>query len=212
MKPLLSIKSVPITIDIKTTRAALKQNTEMPRHKITRERGKRDIQITPPKVSIDSTEMRASIGVKSAPRVVKEYAEKSSRDATEAVAAKAEDGAYIVESTQARGSNTPIADIAMSKSIRGYEAMTQLTRVEPPEISWEGGTVAFNYTADKLNFEWDIQTRPYLEFVPHSIEFNVTQYHEVIIEYLGDPIYVPPSANPNYTPPPEGYGDKENAN
>ena len=33
-----------------------------------------------------------------------------------------------------------------------------------------------------------------------ALNFSITQQPDVKIEYVGDPIYVPPSANPNYTP------------
>ena len=33
-----------------------------------------------------------------------------------------------------------------------------------------------------------------------DIELTVTQRPEVIIKYIGGPIYVPPSSDPNYEP------------
>ena len=42
--------------------------------------------------------------------------------------------------------------------------------------------------------------RPESEFIPGDIEFTVTQRPEVRIKYVGGPIYVPPSADPNYEP------------
>jgi len=39
------------------------------------------------------------------------------------------------------------------------------------------------------------------EFMPPDLQLVVTQRAEVIIKYVGGPIYVPPSADPNYTPP-----------
>ena len=36
----------------------------------------------------------------------------------------------------------------------------------------------------------------HLEFIPGDIEMNITQYPDVVIEYIGGPIYVPPSADP----------------
>ena len=43
--------------------------------------------------------------------------------------------------------------------------------------------------------------RPEFEFIPVSIEFIIEQMPELDIEYLGDPIYFPRSADPNYEPP-----------
>ena len=38
------------------------------------------------------------------------------------------------------------------------------------------------------------------EFIPGDIEITVKQQPDVIIKYVGGPLYVPPSADPNYTP------------
>ena len=37
-------------------------------------------------------------------------------------------------------------------------------------------------------------------FVPGDIEFTMTQRPDVIIKYVGGPLYVPPSADPDYEP------------
>jgi hypothetical protein len=39
------------------------------------------------------------------------------------------------------------------------------------------------------------------EFLPPDLEMVVTQRADVIIKYVGGPIYVPPSSDPNYNPP-----------
>lgn len=39
-------------------------------------------------------------------------------------------------------------------------------------------------------------------FLPPDLELVVTQRPQVVIKYIGGPIYVPPSADPNYSPPP----------
>lgn len=53
------------------------------------------------------------------------------------------------------------------------------------------------YKADKIKFNMD-QSGGQKNFTPSSIEYTVSQYPDVIIEYIGDMIYAPPSANPNY--------------
>ena len=40
-----------------------------------------------------------------------------------------------------------------------------------------------------------------MEFVPGSVELIVRDRPRVEIEYLGEPIYFPASASPNYKPP-----------
>ena len=38
------------------------------------------------------------------------------------------------------------------------------------------------------------------EFIPGDIEISVKQQPDVLIKYVGGPLYVPPSADPNYQP------------
>ena len=69
----------------------------------------------------------------------------------------------------------------------------------PPEITWDVGEMNIRYEMDKLNFDWKIGGGSF-EFTPGDIEFTVTQRPEVLIKYVGGPIYVPPSSDPNYEP------------
>ena len=52
------------------------------------------------------------------------------------------------------------------------------------------------------DIDWNIHPDSPLEFIPGSVEFIVHDRPRVEIEYIGDPLYVPPSANTNYEPPP----------
>lgn len=68
-----------------------------------------------------------------------------------------------------------------------------------PDISWDGGELNIRYEMDKLNFDWRMDNGN-VEFIPGNIEFTVTQQPDVIIKYIGGPVYVPPSADPDYVP------------
>lgn len=66
-------------------------------------------------------------------------------------------------------------------------------------IAWDGGEMSIQYEMDKLNFDWRMEQLQ-MTFVPGDIEFTMTQRPEVIIKYVGGPLYVPPSADPDYEP------------
>ena len=68
-----------------------------------------------------------------------------------------------------------------------------------PEISWSGGELSVRYEMDKLNFDWRMEQMQFT-FVPGDIEFTMTQRPDVVIKYVGGPLYVPPSSDPNYEP------------
>ena len=67
------------------------------------------------------------------------------------------------------------------------------------DLSWEGGEMSIRYEMDKLNFDWRMKNMQFT-FTPGDIEFTMTQRPEVIIKYVGGPLYVPPSADPDYEP------------
>ena len=67
------------------------------------------------------------------------------------------------------------------------------------EITWDAGEMNIRYEMDKLNIDWRMNEGSF-EFIPGDIEFTVTQRPDVVIKYLGGPIYVPPSSDPNYEP------------
>ena len=64
-----------------------------------------------------------------------------------------------------------------------------------PDISWTGGEMSIRYEMDKLNFDWRMNQMQFT-FVPGDIEFKVTQQPDVVIKYIGGPLYVPPSPTP----------------
>ena len=69
----------------------------------------------------------------------------------------------------------------------------------PVKTEYQAPDLTINYEMDKLNFDLKIANGNF-EFIPGDIEISVTQYPDVVIEYVGGPIYVPPSADPDYEP------------
>ena len=69
------------------------------------------------------------------------------------------------------------------------------------DVSFDKGTLSINYTPTDINIDWENINSSVVEFVPGNIEFIVKEHPRVEIEYVGEPIYVPPSANPAYVAP-----------
>ena len=69
----------------------------------------------------------------------------------------------------------------------------------PVDINYEAADLTINYEMDKLNFDLKVANGNF-EFIPGNIEMSITQHPDVVIEYIGGPLYVPPSADPNYEP------------
>ncbi|WRS26704.1 DUF6470 family protein [Oscillospiraceae bacterium MB08-C2-2] len=195
MKPLLKISTVPIEIQMQTKRASLQYNTELPSATVTRQRGGLEMQSSPAQIRMDSYEMRASIGLKSVRRSISESASAGRTAAMEASRRYAEEGNQMLDSY---GKGQPLADIAMSRVMNTAETIMSFSPSASTQFEYVPHSLEMQYTPDVLNYDWHIQQRPQMEYVPGKVEVTVTQYPSVNIEFIGEPVYAPPSANPNY--------------
>lgn len=90
------------------------------------------------------------------------------------------------------------------KASRSIESVLQsLPKSKNSAVSYSDGTLSINYSMQNTDnsSEAYFSERPEFEFIPGSIEFIIEQMPKLDIEYLGDPIYFPRSADPNYEPP-----------
>lgn len=73
-----------------------------------------------------------------------------------------------------------------------HESSNQIAYVpdNANEIKWQPSALS-------LQIDMNIND-PEMKYVPGSISFEIEQYPTVEVEYLGGPLYVPPSSDPNY--------------
>lgn len=200
MEPLLKITTIPIEVEVTITRAQLKAKTEQPHADVTRQKGGLRIEAEPLRINIDTFQMRESMGQLSNETRIRKAAQDGIQLCYQAMARVVEEGNALADLP----SGTTPADIQRQKllsSARSADMVLEFLPKTGPDITWNGGKLSIQYEVDKLDFDWDVMTRPDFEFVPANIEFTVKQRPQVKIEYLGDPLYVPPSANPNYQEP-----------
>ena len=196
MFPLIEIQTVPIEIEMKTTNAKLEYARGTADLEISRSDGGLSIKSRPIQLKIDTFEARNSV-VPTAPRSIEQYAQQGQRAAYEATATYAQQGQLLLDAKIGQDMITQFAADAQAKQIKDV-GMTFLPTVGP-DISWDPGEMQIRYDMDKLNFDWRVN-QPKFEFTPGDIEISVTQQPEVIIKYVGGPLYVPPSADPEYEP------------
>lgn len=72
-------------------------------------------------------------------------------------------------------------------------------KVAEPKAEFDLDKLSIQYEMDKTNFDMKV-SKSAIEFTPADIQFTIEQRPEVIIKYIGGPIYVPPSADPDYEP------------
>jgi hypothetical protein len=196
MEPLLEIKSVPIQLEIRTTNAEMKMKQGTAELEISRTEGGLSIHSRPIRLSIDTYEARNSVSP-TPTTAVKQSAASGQQAAYAATAAYAQQGQLLLKTQIGQELVTQFAEESQTKNLKTNVGLTFIPTVGP-DISWTPAEMDISYQMDELNFDWDIQ-EPKLEFTPGDVEISVGQYPDVIIEYVGGPVYVPASADPNYT-------------
>ena len=194
IEPLLEIKTIPMSLEMKINKARYEIATTDATFELRRSKGGIQMEMKPTKLNIDTVEARYSSGIKSTMRSVEDYAKKGVKAAYEATAAYAREGNLMLDINIM---DNPIPEIAMKKFMSEVDFNLGFAPGVGPDISWEIGEISMNFEMDKLDFNWNIE-RPQINFIPGNIEFVIKEYPRVEIKYKGTPIFVPPSANPNY--------------
>lgn len=196
MYPLIEIKTVPIEIEMKTTHAKLEYTRGTADLEISRGEGGLSIKSRPIRLKLDTFEARNSV-VPTTARSIEQYAQKGKQASYEATATYAQQGKLFLKAKIGEDVMHQISADAIGPEVK--DVGLQFLPSVGPEISWDPGEMHIRYEMDKLNFDWRINQTEF-EFIPGDIEISVKQRAEVIVKYIGGPLYVPPSADPNYEP------------
>ncbi len=197
---LLQITTIPIKIEIKVTNAKFEHSEEytQPKVNIKSTNGGYVMQAEPLKLNIDTYQARKSLGYGNMTDgdMLAQKAQEGWSIAFQGTAKVASEGDQL-----ARGASP--SEIALSNARAGATVQTimEFLPKEGADITFDAGTLNIEYQMGEQDIDWDVHPESPLEFIPGSVEFIVRDRPRVEIEYVGDPIYVPPSANPNYEPP-----------
>ena len=156
-----------------------------------------NIKSRPIRLNIDTFEARNSV-CPTAMRSVEQYAQQGKQASYEATATYAQQGQLLLDAKIGQELVTQFAADAQNRNLKTNVGLQFLPTVGP-EISWDPGEMHIRYEMDKLNFDWRVN-QPQFEFTPGDIELSVKQQPDVVIKYVGGPLYVPPSADPDYRP------------
>lgn len=197
MEQLIEITRVPIEIEMKTSRAQLKHVQASAELEISRDPGKLSIKSRPIQLNMDTFEMRSSI-MPTPAQSVQKNAQEGRQAAYTATASYAQEGELYLKAQIGEDVQAQLAQTAISTQMFSQPALDFIPKTGP-EFSWDPGEMNIRYEMDKLNFDWRVDKTKF-EFIPGDIEISVKQKPEVIIKYVGGPLYVPPSADPDYEP------------
>jgi len=197
MTQLIEIKNVPIEIEMKVSHAKLEYSRGTADLEISRNEGGLSIRSKPIQLNIDTFEARNTI-MPTTMRSIEQHAEKGKQAVYEATATYARQGQLLLKAKIGQEMVTQFAAEAVAKDIQTNVGIDFIPSVGP-DISWDPAELNIRFEMDKLNFDWRLNQTQF-EFTPGDIEISVTQRPDVVITYIGGPIYVPASADPNYEP------------
>lgn len=197
MFPLIEITTVPIQIQMKIHDSKWEYKNGTAEMEIDRSKGGLDIKSRPIRLNLDSFEARNSVSPTPF-TTVKQYASEGKQAAYEATATYAQHGKLLLDAKVGEELVTQFAAEAQAKNIKTNVGLDFIPKADV-EMTTEDGDIKIQYEMDKLNFDWKIDKGEF-KFTPGDIEISVAQQPDVIIKYLGGPIYVPPSAAPDYQP------------
>lgn len=199
MSPLIQIETVPIKLEIKVTPAKLEYAKGTADLQISRNEGGLQIKSKAIQLNLDTFQARDSMGTPaSVASSIKQYAQKGQQAVYDATATYAQQGELLLKTKIGEELVTQFAADAMMSDYKPNTGIDFIPKTGP-DISWDKGAMTIHYEMDKLKFDWKINQN-HFEFTPGNIEISVEQKPDIVIKYLGGPVYVPPSSDPNYTP------------
>ena len=197
MTPLIEIKNVPIEIEMKISHAKLEHTRGTADLEISRDKGGLSIRTKPIRVNIDTFEARNSV-FPTTITAVEQQANRGKQAVYEATATYAQQGQLLLNAKIGQELVTQFAAESVMKDVKTNVGIDFIPKTGA-EITWDPAELNIRFEMDKVNFDWRMN-QPQFEFTPGDIELSVTQRPDVVITYVGGPIYVPRSADPNYTP------------
>lgn len=197
MESLIKITTIPIQYELKIQKAKLEYTNPPAEMDISRDKGGFTMKSRPTKLHLDTYDARNSV-CPTTMESVRQAADKGKTAAYDATATLAKEGALLLD---AKVSNPLDQIISQRAQMPTGEFGLKFIPTTGPEIEWSDPDLTIQYQMDKLSF--DIRAaKGDFEFIPGNVELSITQMPDVQIEYIGQPIYVPPSASEffNHTP------------
>ena len=191
----LKITTTPIKLSMSSQKARLESHLPEPELGIIRTPSRLNMKSENIKVNIDTSAARDSLGFKTARSLNRDAAVFGKQAAADATGRYAQMGNQMMQIQKGVTIPKIVQNqmMAQTKVTTGFEFLPAVG----PDISWDPGSLAIDYTPSRIEFDPqpDMQEAVY---VPGELNINVEQYPKVEIEYVGEPMYVPTSASPEY--------------
>lgn len=192
MEQLLRITSTPIKYELEVEHPKLEIKRENPSAIVDTKPAKLTItNMKDTSVNISTYQARKSLGIM-------DFADFTAQNAAESQQALTKQiGEYVQIGNQTSQiqDGVTVGDIYRSKMMdsTNYQLYTAYLPSGGADLTWNPAQLDMNYQPGDVSVDWDVSANEF-NFIPGSIRMKVTQLASVNIEYLGGPLYFPPSA------------------
>ena len=169
MQPLINIQTIPLKYEMSITPSRIQRNSKVSQLQIEHTPGSLTIQARPARLQINSQEARNSV-CPSLSLSIRQNVAKGEECAGQSVQKSAKEGTMMANATPSQNILKTIID---------------------SRVSFPIGDFNIQYQTDRMNFDVRVAGGD-IEYIPGSVDFTITQWPDVLIEYIGQPMYVPP--------------------
>lgn len=206
MEQLLKITTVPISYELKVSNARLERKSGTAELEISRDKGGMHIKSRPVKLNIDTFEARNSV-VPTLKTSIYQAAQKGMNCAYETTARYAGEGKTLMQAKPGEGNQALNQILANRSPLPAGDFELSFVPKAGVEISASQPEITIQYQMDKLNFDWKVDQGS-VEFIPGDVSISITEFPDVLIEYVGGPFYVPPSTAEHFNGGASGGGNE----
>lgn len=191
--PLLKITTTPTKIEYEVTRAKLETSQEKPQVSRKTTQGKLSMEKTEGRLEMNTKAYRSDMGFKDVVERAGYDANLARQKVSEATTNYVELGNSIINIQ--KGGNIP--DALWSQAMQHSKGDLVLMPLSPADIKYVPASLKTDFEPGSVQSDWNVGAAK-VDFVPGLFKLNIVQYSSISFEYLGGPIYVPASANPDF--------------
>ncbi|MCL1848380.1 MAG: DUF6470 family protein [Clostridiales bacterium] len=197
---LLQITTKPIEYELKIERARLEYSQDfLPKAKVNTEPAKLEVKTQNAKVVMNTYEARKSLGQASSADNARTQSDKGKESIGKTTRMYVDIGNEMTRIDE----GITIADIFAQKVMGDQPVLyTAFLPSTGAQITWIPYDVDTRFTDGGVSYDWEIM-RNIMNYVPGSVRMTILQLPTVEVEYIGDHMYFPPSADPDYVGPEE---------
>lgn len=190
---LLKITTSPMKYELEIEPSRLEYvNDHIPSADVSNSPSELKVETKNATVRIDTYEARKSLGILNTEDMFRRQAELCKDHIMQKTREYVEDGALMARIED----GVTIPQIMRQKIDTQPNSVTVFIPNTGADLTWEPPKVDIEYTKSELKYDWDEQQSS-MRYIPGRVKMKIVEYASINVEYLGTPMYVPPSADPD---------------